>query len=184
MIAMLTQLYKDREEALDYDEAIERQRPGYGQTLQRLSGWYHACQLCGDVTPKDDKGIETAENIRSMISNRGGLFKGRFDAYETANSLYLCPNHAILLQRGLVRFRSTKGWEANRDKVIESLREAVRRIPASDQMWEIDDMEVYEWNWDSETDKKREWNRRSLKVTPEHAKSIFERLITYVGTRE
>lgn len=184
LVPMLLQLYRDREEALDYDYAVERQRPGYNQTLQRLATWYHACQLCGDVTPKDDKGLETAENIRSMISNRGGLFRGRFDSYDPSNSLYLCPRHAILLQRGLVRFRSLEGWEHNKEQVIESLREAAKHIPDGEGMWEIDDVEVYEWNWDDPDDKKQEWNTRSLKLTPTHAKMIFERLIRYVGTRE
>ncbi|MDG6920637.1 MAG: hypothetical protein JRN59_03835 [Nitrososphaerota archaeon] len=180
MAPMLSQLYKDREEALDYDYAVERQRHGYGETLQRLASWYHACQLCGDVTPKDDKGYETAENIRSIISNRGGLFQGKFDAYEPANSLYLCPRHAILLQRGLVRFQFTKDWQRNKIAVSGSLRDAHRKVPEGDMMWHFDDVEVYEWNYDNPLDKKEDWNARSLKVTPDHAKAILERLIKHV----
>jgi hypothetical protein len=179
----LVQLYKDREEAIDYDPTVERQRPGYGDTIRKLAGWYHACQLCGEVTPKDDKGLETAENIRSMISNRGGLFEGTFDVYEPANSLYLCPRHAILLQRGLVRFGFMEHWETNKDRAIESLREAERHIPEEGTMWDINDVKVYEWNWDKATDKKRDWNTRTLKLTPAHAKAIFERLIAFVESK-
>lgn len=184
MAKALIDSYKERKEALEYDVVAQRQRPGYWDTLQKLSSWYPGCQLCGDVTPRDDRGMETAETIRSMILSRGGLFRGKSDAYEPANSLYLCPRHAILLDRGLVKLGFMKGWETNKEKVIQSLRDVEGRIPEDGSMLQID-VEVFEWTWKSEAkqisfDNRLDWKTRTLKLTPDHAKVVFDRLVNYV----
>lgn len=188
MVGAMLDSYKDREEATEYDPVAQRQRPGYPETFQSLKSWYPGCQLCGEATPKDDRGFEMAENIRSMILVRGGLFKGNPGSYEPANSLYLCPRHAILLDRGLVRMGFMKGWEINRDRVIKSLQETESHIPEDGSMFEID-VDVFEGTWQSgeknvSVGKMLEWKRRPLKLTPEHAKMILDRLIKYVGTRQ
>jgi len=184
MTKALVESCQERREALEYDVVAQRQRPGYPETLERLSSWYPGCQLCGDVTPKDDRGIETAENIRSMILSRGGLFRGKSDAYEPANSLYLCPRHAILLDRGLVKLGFMKGWETNKERVLQSLRDVEGRIPEDGSMLQVD-VDVFEWTWKSEAkeisfDNRMNWKTRTLKLTPDHAKMVFDRLISYV----
>jgi len=187
MVKALLDSYKEREEAIEYDPVAQRLRPGYPETFRSLKSWYPGCQLCGEVTPKDDRGFETAENIRSMILSRGGLFRGDPGAYEPANSLYLCPRHAILLDRGLVRLGFMKGWETNREKVIKSLRETESRIPEDGSMFEIE-VDVFEWTWQSgakqASSEKQDWKIRPLKLTPEHAKAVLDKLIKYVGARQ
>jgi hypothetical protein len=160
---------------LHYNVAVEdMQRPerheGYSPTLATLESWYGGCQICGWRTPIDEYSGRCAEDIRSIISQRGGMLRGPFEEYEVGNCLYLCPRHASLMRRGLIRFNFLKGKPS---EIIEKLKEAREHV--SDTIV----AQVYEWNTLDASKSEKGWKKCPVNLNPLHAKAIFERLPLY-----
>ena len=76
---------------------------GYLETKGEFMRQYGVCQICKERTPSDEKGIESCETITSVMSMRGGRYKGEFTRYEAGNCLFLCPTHQTLYKRGLIK---------------------------------------------------------------------------------
>ena len=115
------------------DEIIEFTTKGYARTKQDLKDWYNACQICQARTPLDESGNESDETIASIVSMRGGRYKGQFDEYSPGNSIFLCPNHQKLFERGLVKipFLEATLNSEEKEKLIDSKRrvdEAIAKL--------------------------------------------------------
>ena len=53
----------------------------------------------------------SAFSPKGVVSLKGGRYKGEFSEYELQNSLFLCPSHFTLFERGLVRIPSIEDGE-------------------------------------------------------------------------
>lgn len=170
-----------------YMKAIEEKaqlHPSYPETLAQLRELYVGCQICGWRTPEDEESGNSQENILSIVALKGGLIKGAFEEYEIGNCLYLCPRHAALGARRLIRFPFQKG---PRSQIRTRLREALAHIS---DMGESMVVEVYEWK-PYKSDRSDEsylsvkgWKKWPLTIAQEHAKAIFERLPKYLEHEE
>ncbi len=163
---------------LEYQDVLARQIPGYYETMSILTSLYPGCQICGSCTPKNQSTGETMESIKSVISDRGGLLKGKLVQYELGNSLYLCPRHAILMTRGLVGLDFLKNWENNRRKATDAVRSALDEIRDKKSLFQIP-IQVYEGNFLE--DKKTGWQPLQLSLDPSHGKELFGRLLKHLG---
>jgi hypothetical protein len=139
---------------------------------------YPGCEICGSSTPKDQITGETSESIKSIISERGGLLKGKLLKYEMGNSLYLCPRHAILMSRGLVKLDFLEELERDKKKVADSIRNAASSAKPSGPLYQIP-IQVYEGNFLQA--KKKGWQTLQLSLDPRHANDLFSKLLSYIG---
>jgi hypothetical protein len=163
---------------LESQNYFASQIPGYSDTLNSLSGWYQGCQICGATTPHDESSGETMESIRSIVSERGGMLKGKLVEYEIGNSLYLCPRHAILMQRGLVKFDFLNDVRLDKRKVTGLLQNALEEVPKQKGLNKIT-IQSYEGNFLEDIPKG--WRPVQLNLHPKHAKELFDRLLRYIG---
>jgi hypothetical protein len=171
-------LYVERQKAFESELYVNQQIPGYLETNKKLEDWYGFCQICGWRTPSDEMG-STKESIQSIVSEKGGLFVGPLTRYEVGNSLYLCPRHAILKGRRLVRFDFMKDWESSQAEVATRIRKALEDIPEEDYRIPVS---VYEWNVSN--GEKEGWRQERLTLNPKHAKALYERLLRYIDTKK
>jgi hypothetical protein len=163
---------------LEYQDAQATQIPGYYETLGQLSSIYAGCEICGSCTPKDEITGETSESIKSIVSDRGGFLKGKLSEYEIGNSLYLCPRHAILMTRGLVRLDFLEQIDGNRRKVVDAIQKAVVAFKNNPTLRQIP-IQVYEGNFLEE--RKTGWQTRQLRLETKHATALFNNLLKHIG---
>ena len=142
-------------------------RRGYSETKQRLLGMYGRCQICGRRTPATADASETCELVRSIVSNRGGLYSGSFEAYTIGNAIFLCPSHHALYLRRLVRFPDIDKARKMGPEGIRRLREMAGR-PTSNLV-----VEVFETP-EGSSDTRPRWRSLSLATTPDHAAAILK----------
>jgi len=161
-------------------------KPGYLDTRDKLLSQYGACQICGRKTPvsANPSLSDTCEMITSVISLRGGNYKGTFERYELANALFLCPSHQVLYRRGLVRFLAVESVApSGRTLQVEEARkaaEALRRL-AGQRGGKLA-VEVYEVSEQTNPEAKTEpaWKERILYLTDEHGSALLARLADWV----
>lgn len=151
-------------------------RPGYLRTRQKLMDWYGYCQIDGNRTPKSEHAGETCEQVKSIVSMRGGRYRGHFHEYQTSNCLFLCPRHHTLYERKLVRFPDLESALTDRGTGAEGLRRM-----ASDWEGEGIRVEVFEG---LREDPEPRWHTRTLFLHPEHASETFDWLADWVGSGE
>ena len=150
---------------------LER-REGYAETRQRLLEWYGYCQICGKKTPANESTGDTCEKVRSVVSMRGGAYKGRLSHYDTSNSIFLCPRHHTLYERKLIRLPDL-------DKAKEEGTVGAERLRGMGADWkgEIMSINVYEA---SDENLEPQWYVRSLNLKPDHATGMLEYLADWV----
>ncbi|MGP8057827.1 MAG: sacsin N-terminal ATP-binding-like domain-containing protein [Nitrososphaerales archaeon] len=150
----------------------------YNDTVDTLQRMYGGCQVCTRVTPANDEGVKTREKMKSVISERGGLYPGKKGAYEVANSLYLCPTHQALAERGLMKFKQVPAdWQRRKEEVMENLDALAQQAEDTpeDSPFSLTVM-VFAWTVGQPPD----WYPENMKIRPSHAKALFERLKLYV----
>jgi hypothetical protein len=152
------------------------------QELQTLKEWYLGCQLCSWRTPWNEYGVETQESFKSIVSEKGGLYLGKKGRIETGNVLYLCPRHARLASRHLLRFTFMRGWKTDTDAVLEDIRNRIatieERIPEGETFYKME-AEVFAWQVGTPS----KWNLENINLHPTHAKKIYERLARFLSER-
>jgi hypothetical protein len=161
------------EEPEDVTEAEE-----YGSTVETLHRMYGGCQICTQVTPANEGGYETRETLKSVISEKRGLYQGRRGKYEVANSLYLCPTHQALAERGLMRFKQVpRDWANRKPEVIENLDALAQQSGGmpEDSPYPLT-VQVFAWT----AGQLPGWNDENMVIKSGHAKALFQRLKKYV----
>jgi len=173
----LLEIYTLSQEAAQIKVGSGVVKPGYDDTRSQLSEWYKGCQICGWRTPYDESGFITMETVNSIMSESGGLIRGPFDRYEPSNCLYLCPRHATLLDRHLIRlgflFDSEGGPSAQ-----SKIEAALNQLPVDES--EIYEINVYVFAWNPTEKIPKGWQTETLSLRTEHATGIFARLLSHV----
>jgi hypothetical protein len=129
--------YSERSEAAAEEEEedrredeLERLSPAYPEVRKRLMRWYEGCQVCGYRTPYDEElgaYSQTMECVKRVFGKKSVMyFEDGPSILEIGNSLYLCPRHAKLASRQLLRFAVINDFE---DKAVEA-REKEERLLA------------------------------------------------------
>lgn len=150
-------------------------KPGLYDLGEKLKTMYGFCQICGRRTPYDVESGRTCERIKSIVSNRGGYYKGDFDRYELANSLYMCPIHHTLYERKLIRFPDLDDPGLEGVELSSALLQMADRLKAGDRP-KIR-VRVYE---SAKEDCELKWNNQSLLIEKEHAISMLKWLSDWV----
>lgn len=148
-------------------------KPGYFSVLRGLMELYGYCQICGRRTPASEFLGDTCERVRSIVSMRGGRYKGEFQQYELANSLFLCPSHHTLFARGLVRLPDSEGAEDQR-ATAEGLREMAKGWSEAVSGLRV---EVFEG---SIKDPEPRWTERTLHLEADHARAMLQWLADWL----
>lgn len=157
------------------DEAPES-KPGYPEVRQRFQEWYGACQICGRRTPADENGTMTVEDIRSVVSKKS-RYDGPFDRYEVGNAMFLCPLHATLFERSLVRFPILENNSTPEDQATK-LRDLSRE-------WEDEmTLEVQVFDWDRARPRPGWSAMQQLTIKRDHARALLNYLANWVTTRD
>lgn len=184
--------YKYPEEAMElYQSVISAVEGGKGyiETRQALQEWYGCCQICGSKTPKGEEEPGTLETMKSIISVRGGRYRGEREVYSRGNSLLLCPRHQVLFERGLVRFPAFEE-EKDVDFLIESIEKQIKDYKGSiDNQREIKKWrcEVFEAelnlfsgrNPRLDAESKSSWKLKNTAFTLEHLIDFLENMLEY-----
>jgi hypothetical protein len=156
---------------MDADAEI---KPGYLRVRSKLSEIYGYCQACGRRTPASEIPGETCEKVRSVVSLKGGRYKGEFSEYELQNSLFLCPSHFTLFERGLVRIPSIEDGEMSPGARAAAIRKLADEWPADVPGLDI---QVFEG---VVGDSQPSWKGMTMQLTPEHAQSMLRWLANWV----
>ena len=117
--------------------------PDKRDSVNQVSRWYSetGCNICGQKTPsapniKD----EFQEKIHAIVKQKGTAYKGN-DPSTVGNILYLCPNHARLLEKKCIRFN------VNIDGVMTQIhedtpKEVLEKISSD---LSLDEVEISVW---------------------------------------
>jgi len=163
----------EAEEASDWQPQVSIS--GYKDTRDQLRAWYTTCQICGARTPSDENGA-TEETLKSVICKSRGFFSGPpLDKYDPNNSLYLCPRHALLAERKLVKFDFLEGFEQNEEEAKSRLNSALERIVDNQDL----NLKIREFEW-TPASPTQGWKDENIELKSEHAKLLFKRLLSYV----
>jgi hypothetical protein len=154
-------------------DVVSEPAPGYGAVLQRLRELYGYCQICGRKTPEAEGSPETRERVRSLVSERGGRYPGPLEEYDLRNSLFLCPSHFTLFERGLVKFADLEVARDEYGKRARQLRSLSERW-TDDSNWIVS---VYEAQRE---DQEPAWMTQSLKLKEEHARVMLKWLAKWL----
>lgn len=159
-------------------------RTNYIPTRKKLRGWYPGCQICDRRTP--DKGEEESrEAVRCIFSLRGGNYpKGDVDEYKIGNTLYLCPYHSTLFERGLIEIEFLDLAKNRPKKARKRIEEALKEYENdNDNSYdEIEDIvtsygESYSRSGDDVSINKDHDDGCDFKI--EHLKAFLEECLEY-----
>jgi hypothetical protein len=163
----------EEEETSDWQPQVSIS--GYKDTRDQLRAWYTTCQICGARTPSDENGT-TEETLKSVICQNKGFFSGPpLDKYDPDNSLYLCPRHALLAERKLVKFDFLEGFEQNKEEAKSKLNSALERIVDDQDL----NLKIREFEW-TPSNPTQGWKDENIEFKSQHAKVLFKRLLSYV----
>jgi len=165
---------------------------GYLETRDTLQGWYGCCQICKNQTPRDEEGIETMEQVKSVVSMRGGRYRGSREGYSPDNCLLLCPRHQTLYERRLVKFPGFEDKEKI-DETIQLVKQKIeeynRMIPKEPEMFVDWTCEVFEGKLGEHKASpkggiKSKWNENEITFTVEHLVEFLENILSYLEDRK
>ena len=105
---------------------------------------------------------------------KGGRYTGEFAEYDLQNSLFLCPSHFTLFERGLVRIPSIEDGNLEPRDRATALRTMAEEWPADVPGLDI---QVFEG---VVGDSRPSWRGMTMKLTPEHARAMLSWLANWI----
>lgn len=165
---------------------------GYLETRETLQGWYGCCQICNNKTPRDEEGIETMEQVKSVVSMRGGRYQGIRESYSPSNCLLLCPRHQVLYERRLVKFQDFED-KKNMNETINAIK---RKIEECNQIKQKEPERFIDWTCEVFEGKLGEhkaspkggirssWTENEITFTVEHLIGFLENMLSYLEESE
>lgn len=158
---------------------------GYLQTRAEFQRWYGCCQICHLSTPRDEEGIETLEMVKSVVSFRGGRYRGLREGYSPENCLFLCPRHQTLYERGLVKFAEFERGDG--EEITGSVRKTIQELK---QTRNVSPNKIFSWycyvfegqksTFDEEGTPDNTWQRQKMCFTLSHLISFLENMLRYM----
>ena len=137
--------------------------------------WYGYCQICGARTPSDEETGETRETVKSIVSLRGGRYKGEFREYRPANSLLLCPRHHVLYERALVKLQDV-------EEALE-VEDGPGKLRGLAEGWSDDGLRIGVFEGENK-EREARWHTRTLDLRKEHAKGMLSNLADWVESHD
>ena len=161
---------------------------GYLETRETLQSWYGCCQICTNRTPRDEEGIETMEQLKSVVSMKGGRYRGTREGYSADNCLLLCPRHQTLYERRLVKFPDFEDAK-NIDETVRLVKQKIKKYnqiklkePQRFMEWKC---EVFEGKLGKRTASPKDgirssWTENEITFTAEHFVGFLENMLSYL----
>lgn len=152
----------------DRQEEIEARSVEYQSLIKVLRPIYLGCQICGNRTPRDDFSGDTQETIKRIFGKMNTLYKDEGpSSYELGNCLYLCPRHAKLASRQLIRFTvmgDPDEVESKRDELAKGLTPLIAGVQDSLDQSGLYRMEVDVYAWTALPGKAQDEERRAVQL--------------------
>jgi len=165
---------------------------GYLETRGTLQSWYGCCQICNKQTPRDEEGMETMEQVKSMVSMRGGRYRGTRERYSPSNCLLLCPRHQILYERRLVKFPDFEDMK----NIVETINLIKQKIKEYNQIKQKEPQRFFPWTCEVFEGKlgkhkaspkagiRSSWTENDITFTVEHLVGFLENMLSYLEERK
>ena len=173
-----------------FTEILESTTDGYYNTRYELKEWYNACQICMARTPADCEGNDSCETVTSIISMKGGLYKGAVDEYSPKNCLFLCPNHQALFKRRLIKVPfldeaqgADKAKRKELIKIISGKRANVKKLDKGNiinVIWEVYETPMVDGSDFNPQSEQWEWGEKGVKFRVKHYIEHLNGLINYL----
>ena len=164
----------------------EADEEGYYETRAKLSAWYPGCQICRRRTPWSEGGQDSMENVKSVISHKGGRYRGE-RRISVRNSLWLCPLHQTLYERKLVKIPLLEdGSLPGAQELLKRVTRSMERLGKGDSPYEKlpDFCSVVTWQYSADDFTKYDpIEEKSVVFHYEHLKQMLQQFCEYLEER-